>query len=279
MNHNNNKLLTNYHNHQNNNKIIQNNMLLQNNPSAVSQQNIQKLKEQQYLKQLEKINELDVKYNKEKIRESVIKPINTKVDNKDVVIQLKRIEGEYTVDNKKKLWKERTNQPYKNILKNENYNKKFEKKEDLIVHKITQDEKDAEKIEKNYKQLESTIEKHNDELKIIYHLSKEAEHKQKFAYTHKYKYQDTEQNNDNEHDHNSIKKNRIDYFKRQQQKEEENKQQKDNILETIINEGIFSVDELKNVNNKTGTPSNPDANSNDNATKNRDKYNQRLKNK
>ena len=48
---------------------------------------------------------------------------------------------EFVPETIKDMWAKRTNQPYKNILKNQDYSKKFEKKEDLIVHKIPNNNK------------------------------------------------------------------------------------------------------------------------------------------
>lgn len=83
-------------------------------------------------------------------------------------------------------WKTRTNQPYKNILKNENYNKTFKTKEDLIVHKITN--ADREGLIDEYKKLMDLLEKHNNELRLIYSTSKKTDHLKKFEYTNKYQF-------------------------------------------------------------------------------------------
>jgi len=210
--------------------------------------NMQRLKELQKVKQIEKLNELENTMDKEKIRESVIKPIKielTKEEKDNFSKQLKSIESQYVVDKKTnvnqdmvKLWKERTNTPYKTIIKNDDYKKDIKANTDLIVHKITL--RDKLGVEDEYVSLKGKIETHNDELKVIYSTSKENEHKKKFDYQHVYKYRvkfDPK-------DHTELKDDKIKLFKQQQKKMEDNKQKYDNIIESLVNEGIFDKNEL-----------------------------------
>src|SRR3990170_9159661 len=95
-----NQLLSRYRSSQQNNVPFQNNSLLQQNPMFRDNMNynnsqqiqmiqmmqakqMQHLKELQKIKQLEKLNELENTMDKEKIRDSVIKPL--KIDKKDNV--------------------------------------------------------------------------------------------------------------------------------------------------------------------------------------------------
>ena len=77
-----------------------------------------------------------------------------------------------------KYWQERTNQPYKNIIKDEkaikvfldkpriaNKNEEKELKRALIVHKVT--DADKEGVDDEFKDLQGKLEKHNNELKVI----------------------------------------------------------------------------------------------------------------
>lgn len=142
-------------------------------------------------------------------------------------------------DNLAKYWEKRTNQPYKNILHDQDYNKIIHDEQDLIVHKYTEaDKMKAEQIDK-YKE---SMERHNNELKIIYSVSKEAEHLKQFEYNHKYKYRITGKVTADQQD---LKKNRIMYYKKEQQKMEKDKENKEKLLESILQDGIFNEDELK----------------------------------
>jgi hypothetical protein len=88
----------------------------------------------------------------------------------------------------KELWKNRTNNPYKNILKDENYKKNFKKKKDLVVHHATALDKNLIKTMKDYEDKAELIELLNGELRIKYSKSKENKYKEKFDYINKVKY-------------------------------------------------------------------------------------------
>jgi hypothetical protein len=170
----------------------------------------------------------------------------------------KEVESNYIDKTKKsfgpeiqKYWKERTNEPYKNILKDEDYSKDFKNKDDLVVHRVTTKEKDKERAENDMKNMEGNREKHNGELKVIYSTSQKSEHKKKFEYNHVYKYRV-------QHDqktHTDLKEDKIQYYKEQQKKEEEKKQIKDSIMDYLVTDGIFSQDELNSINATQNTKS------------------------
>ena len=206
----NNKLLNGYNNFQMNNIPFKRNALLNNNPNFkqfISQyspydekerfknmhQQMNKLRSLQQIKQLEKYNDLDKFVDKDGLKESVIKPIRVlKPAPGKIINDYTIIKCNFDPDNRfleKEYWSSRTNQPYKSILKNENYTKiplKGAKKEDLIVHKVT----DADKIGlmDEFQELVKILEKHNKELKVIYSTSKEAQYKAKFIYHNAAKY-------------------------------------------------------------------------------------------
>lgn len=142
-------------------------------------------------------------------------------------------------DNLTKYWEKRTNQPYKNILYDQDYSKPIRDEQDLIVHKYGEADKvKADQIDK-YKE---NMERHNNELKVIYSTSKEAEHLKQFEYNHKYKYRITGKVTADQQD---LKKNRILYYKKEQQKMEKDKENKEKLLEGILQDGIFNEEELK----------------------------------
>jgi hypothetical protein len=272
----NNRLINGYQNFNQNNIPYQNNMLLQNNPMFVNNiqqmqmlqmQQMQKIKEMQQIRQIEKINEIETKMDKEKIKESIIRPIKiekSKDEKRKLEHKWKDAEKNY-LDNSgkeygpeiKQYWKNRTNQPYKNILKNENYSKNFKSKDDLIVHKVTN--KDKEGVEEGYVNLQNKIETHDKELKVIYSTNNKNEHKKKFDYNHVYKYR--VQYDPKSHD--KLKDDKIKYYKELQKKEEEGKQKMDAILETLVSDGIFDKDEINSINiNKSNNDSDKELNQN-----------------
>ena len=250
-----------------NNQNYFNNPFLNNSNNS----NLIKIKEQQELKQLEKLNQLENKYNKDKIKESVIKPIKIEKDNRDIKKDYNSKEKEYFKE-RDELWKIRTNQPYKNIIKDEQQVKKFINrnnidKSELIVHKVTN--LDKQSVDKEYSQFKNKLETHNNELKVIYSTNKQAEHKKQFEYNHKYKYRIKYDPSD----HNKLKQDKIEMFKKEQQKEEENKQKIDNIIENLINNGIFNKEELEEI----GIKNNNDNSDNNSNNSKKEKYIQRQK--
>lgn len=276
--------LINEHNRRQSNTSYQNNALLNNNPmftSNMSYQNsmqmkqmqqmqmikqaqMRKLQEQQNIRRMEAINQIE--NNLGDIRDILLKPEEVKLttqEKRNIEMEMKKMENEYD-ENKptfqkelRKEWQSRTNNPYKNIIKESQYIDKFLKKEnlhinetnkakretimknrekDLIVHTVT------DKDRMNNKQLNEATgvedfrrEKHNKELKSIYSLSKENEHKQKFHYEHVTKFAIPYRPSD----HKGMKKKRIKYLKKKQRELEEGKEQIDVIYNSLISDGTL----------------------------------------
>lgn len=252
MNFNNNNLLNqNYMNHINNMSMFN-----KNNPQNFNQlqmtqmyQVMNNYKKMQQGSLLAKINELEknrdrLNLDKDELRNAIIRPIKIeKADKQEIIIKYRDLEN--TVSSKKELdelWKKRTNQGYKNIIKDEKYQKKdYKKKEDLIVHKVT----DADKlgVDDELKDFEGKIESQNGELKIQYSASKETEHKKKFEYNNKYKYAikyDPKA-------HDDLKDDNVEYFKKEQEKNEKDKKKVDDIIQTLLNSNILSDEEKKDL--------------------------------
>ena len=247
----NNRLLNRYYNmNQNNNNTNRNPLINQNHGYTQQQinymntkqmqmnQHMQKIKQLQYQKKMEILKNID-RIDEDKIKESVIKP--TKIE----VSQNERgdIENEYNVrdnvyktvntynNHMKIFWNKRTNEPYKNILKDEDYSKEIKKEDDLIVHKVTTVDKDQEILETELKDKLSVMEKHNDELKVIYSTSNELEHKKKFEYNHTYKYKTKFKTSNSE----SVRNDSIAFFKDEQKRLEKDKKKMENIFESMVN--------------------------------------------
>lgn len=249
----NNNLISGYHNYQKNNVPFQNNQLLMNTPQFQNIVNNQtqnsdmyaymlKLKQAQELKKMQKFNDIDKVFDKAIIHESVIKPIKiNKNDISEFNALLKKRESTWKQECED-CWKNKTNQPYKKILKNENYNKAIKNENDLIVHKVT----DADKIglmDELY-DFANTLEKHNGQLVMIYSLDKESEHKKNFIY----KYQERVKYDPKDYD--GLKKDQIEYYKKQQMELEKNKKKVDDIIEYIMERGLLSESDIKEFDNE-----------------------------
>lgn len=264
----NNNLLSGFQNFQKNNIPFQNNNLLNNNPMFQNsmkfnnsqqiremqemQQRMAKLRQLQQLKQAERLHEFESVMDIDKIRESVIKPLKeAKVAKEEFNNAWIARQNEFKPE-RDNLWKSRTNQPYKNILKNVDYTVFFEKKhredginEDaLIVHKVTDADKLQERLLKELKELTDMQEEHDNELKIIYSLSNRASHKEKFNYIHINKYEKIKYDPS---DFNDMKKDKIELFKKEQQKIEKDKKKIDDIIENLVNKGMISEQDAKDM--------------------------------
>ena len=190
------------------------------------------------LKKIQKLNNIDQKYNKDNLLDLIIKPEKIEKPNINIlqVVSIREHEGEKELE---ECIKKRTNFPYKGIIKNFDYTKIREKhKEDLIVHTVS----DADKVNFNddYNKYNTTISTQNKELNDAYSTNKKNEHKKEFEYQHKYKYRNKLDNTNN--DESNLRVDRIEYYKKEQLKVEENKKKIDDILIGLIDSGILSED-------------------------------------
>ena len=200
-------------------------------------------------KLLAKINELDknrdtLRLDKDELRNAIIRPIKIeKADKQDIIIKYRDLQNNISSKRElEELWKKRTNQTYKNIIKDEKYQKKeYKKKEDLIIHKVTNADKFG--VDTELKDFQGKIETQNGELKIQYSSSKEVEHKKKFEYNNKYKY--TVKYDPKAHE--ELKDNNVEYFKKEQEKNEKDKKKVDDIIQNLLNSDILTEDEKKDV--------------------------------
>jgi len=252
-----NNLLNGFQNYQKNNMPFQNNPLLSNNPHFVNMMNNQqaqmmnlynnmaKYKQAHEMKKMQKNNDICNIYDKDLIHQSVIKPIKIIKASEQEFKENYNIVSNNWENERVNAWKERTNQPYKNVLHNENYGKFIGnnkiKAEDLIVHRVTDEDKIG--IMEELTDLIRIIEKHENELKTIYSLSKETEHKKKFQYVHRDQYRTKY----DPKDFDGLKKDQVEYYKREQQKLEKNKKNVLSILESLLNNGILNEEDIKNI--------------------------------
>lgn len=253
----NNNLLNGYQNFTNNNVPFRGNQLLNNNPSfmgSIRDQDFLQRMQMAKMEQMRKIRSIkDIGISNDKLVKYIVQTIPEVKLNSNASIQLyNNLETTYPKF-KKNLKKEdipsiltewysgRTNLPYKNILKKENYNKAFKTLEDLIVHKVTSFDKDRTKLIKDYEELKSAIETHNNELKVIFSLSEDikAKHKQEFEYVNVYKYKiayDPKNFDD-------LKKIYVTELK----KIENESQHIDNLIETLMENEKISPEEVEKI--------------------------------
>jgi hypothetical protein len=240
-----NKLTNNYNNFVKKPSNYMNNQILNNNhiySSNIYDRNFHQQMQMAKREQMKKIRNIsDLKMSKEQITEYVIAPIKVERNDSRELRKLYDDEQLKLTDNyiREKWWNNRTNMPYKNILKNENWNKDFRTQKDLIVHKVSKLDKIG--LIDDYNKLVKMLEKHNDELKVVYSSSKETEHKKKFKYVNKYKYR-------YKYDPKNFKELQK-YYKEEQRKHDEKQKRYENII-TKLMDGDINKKELKQLENE-----------------------------
>lgn len=249
MNFNNNLLNQTYvNNMQNLNMFNRNSQNMNQAQLAQMYQTMSNLKKMQQSQILSKINELErnkdkLHLDKDELRNAIIRPIKIeKSDKQEIIIKYKDLEKNFNKKELESLWSKRNNQAYKNIIKDEKYLKKdYRKKEDLIVHKVT--DLDKLGVDDDLKEFEGKIETQNGELKIQYSQSKELEHKKKFEYNNKYKYAGKY----NPKAHDDLKEDNVEYFKQEQEKLEKDKKKIDDIIQSLMSSNILTEEEKKDL--------------------------------
>jgi len=172
----------------------------------------------------------DFGLDKRQLIEYVICPMTVNRTPSDVIEREWGIIEQKFLPDRDEFQKGRTNQPYKNILKNENYSKTFETAYDLIVHKVTDEDKLG--LIEDFEKLMSIIERHNKQLKMIFSISEKGKHLKEFEYTQKYKYRLQY----NPKDFDDLK----DFHKKEQQKIAKEKRHIDEILNTLIETEVLT---------------------------------------
>jgi len=134
------------------------------------------------MKKIKKFNNIDQMYSHDDIKNLIIKTqkiekpninINSLIDNKKITNDKELNES----------IKKRVNEPYKGIIKNFDYSKIREKhEEDLIVHKVNEEDKNIKVFDSNMDVFQNKIEKQNKDIKDVYSMDKKTEHKKEFDY-------------------------------------------------------------------------------------------------
>jgi hypothetical protein len=202
------------------------------------QQRVLQEKQKYEMKLLEKINEVKRMQPKDLSKIIVPSEIVSKPKNEHE-LNIKRVDKER--DYNPSLigyWKTRTNQPYKNILKNIDYTKKIENKEDLIIYKINKNDKSELVSELN--ELQEKIKKQNDDILELFSKDKQDEYKRKFEYNNKYLFRLPY----NPKDSSDLKEEYLEEYKKKQEEMEKGKKRIDEIIETLIESKTIVIESL-----------------------------------
>jgi hypothetical protein len=269
----NNKLINQFNSHLNQPKqnAFMNNPMINNNPNFSLRDpqfynKIQMAKIEQ-IKRAKNINDLGM--DKKELCEYIIDPIKiNKTERGDIEKKLHETEHMYLVPTTsqnfedqsnaylKELWKTRTNQPYKNIIKKEAFDKDYKKyyndnifnknvnnREELIVHKVIKNiDADEDLLEADFLLVQEILEKHNKELKSIYSVSNENKYKREFEYAQKYRYRLEYNPKDSE----ELK----DFYKKEQKKINKENKMLDQIIDMLVEQDDLSKEEIDKLNDE-----------------------------
>jgi hypothetical protein len=154
----------------------------------------------------------------------------------------------------RELWKNRTNQPYKNVIKKEMFNNDYKKyykedifkkdinnRDELIVHKVIKNiDADEDILEAEYLLIQEILDNHNGELKTIYSTSNENKYKKEFEYAQKYRYRLEYNPKDSE----ELK----DFYKKEQKKINKEKKMLEQIIDMLVEDDELTSEQTDKLN-------------------------------
>lgn len=201
------------------------------------QQEMMREKQLREMRIVEKMNEIKKMDGKKLanliIPSEIIKKPNNEQEFNSKYMDMKREYEPSLLD----YWNKRTNLPYKNILKNEDYTKSIKSSKDLIVYKINLQDKSS--LTKELKELMEKIDQHNKELKESYTTDNEEEHKKDFEYNNKYIFRIKYDPKNAE----ELKEESLDEYKKKQEELDKGRKRVDEILESLIDSGVIVKEE------------------------------------
>jgi len=185
------------------------------------------------MKKIKNFNNIDQVYNKDELKNIIINSVKIEKPNINIesLVQNRNITNNTDLE---ESIKKRVNLPYKGIIKDFNYNKNINSEKDLIIHKVSSEDKIHFNEDMNkFKTTNNTI---DNEIKNIYSIDKQLNHKKDFEYQHKYKYRTKLETSDE----TDLRTDRIEFYKKEQNKLDDNKKKIDDILLNLIDSGALS---------------------------------------
>lgn len=277
-----NNLLNQFNKHVNNinnsNKMFSQNAMFNQNPNtSLKDSNFYNKIQMAKLEQIKRAKKIeDMGMSKKELYEHIIDPHKIeKTSKQEIDKDLNKIEGMYVIDKTsqtndflKDLWKKRTNNPYKNVIKKELFENSYKKyykddifkkdikeKKELLVHKVIKDiDADELLLESDFDLLNDILEKHNDELKSIYSVSNKNQFKKDFEYAQKYKYRLEY----NPKDAEELKE----FYKKEQKKINKENKMLDEIIDILVEQDELSKEEIDILNKKIEETTKPKENNN-----------------
>ncbi len=185
------------------------------------------------MRKIKKFNSIDQLHNKEDLKNIIINPQKIEKPNINIEKLVQTRNSENNIELEESI-KKRVNLPYKGIIKNFNYNKVISSEKDLIIHKVSSEDKiHFNEDMTSFKSKNNNI---DNEIKDTYSVAKHTTHKKEFEYQHKYKYRSKLESNDE----SDLRTDRIEFYKKEQNKLDDSKKKIDDILLNLIDSGVLS---------------------------------------
>ena len=280
-----NNLLNQFNQHVNNNsnnRMFSQNAMINQNPNYSAKDtnfyNKIQIAKLEQIKRAKKIEDMGM--TKKELYEHIIDPHKIEKTSKaEIDKDLNKINGMYAIEKTsqtndfiRELWKKRTNNPYKNVIKKEQFESNYKKyykddifkkdisdKKELLVHKVIKDiDADELLLESDFELLNDILEKHNDELRSIYSVSNKNKFKKDFEYAQKYKYRLEY----NPKDAEELK----DFYKKEQKKINKENKMLDEIIDILVEQEELSKDEIELLNKKLEETTRPSKQENNTTT-------------
>jgi len=185
------------------------------------------------MRKIKKFNSIDQVHNKDELKNIILNPVKIEKPNINIQSLVDNRNNENNIELQECI-KKRVNLPYKGIIKDFNYNKVISSEKDLIIHKVSNEDKIH--FNEDMNKFKNKINNIDNEIKDTYSIDKQTNHKKEFEYQHKYKYR-TKLESTEESD---LRTDRIEFYKKEQNKLDDNKKKIDDILLNLIDSGILS---------------------------------------
>lgn len=134
---------------------------------------------------------------------------------------------------REKLWSGRNNQPYKTITPAKDIKKEYKTRDELIIYKVRQEDKDKKKFEEKTEKMQQDINEHNKELSNIFTSLRKKDYEKEFEYNNVSKYGAKFDPTT----FDEMKDDVVDYYKKEQEKIEKDKTYVENIEKILESDG------------------------------------------
>lgn len=169
------------------------------------------------------------------IREVILgqRKIDNKIDAGNFDRLLHTASSNY-VHEREKMWKDRTNQPYKNII-DIRAPASISSRDDLVIYRVNDNDKNEKIFDEDAKKIKCEIATQDRELRKIYSQSERERHQKTFLYNHKLRFESVEYNPADKED---MKNEMVEHYKKEQKEAEIYNAIVDNSIDELVSSNV-----------------------------------------